>query len=177
MVTRKKRKSLLYRLLVLPLLFLSISSFSQASRTAKINDLYHCLLEYHVECPKTVLAIVVYETGWLECKNCSYQFNNLFGFRANGQYLKFKSIYECLEYFKVWQETYYLPWKNRHPDGTYYQYLVHVKYAHKNIGNYLTTIKSIERLISKNVSDVDATLISDPGAFQEIEMDTLKYGK
>jgi len=177
MTGRHKKKSAYCFLLVLLLVTGSLRTFSQTTRAARVNDLYHCLLEYHIECPKTVLAIVIYETGWLECKNCSYKFNNLFGFRSNHEYLKFKSIYECLEYFKIWQETYYTPWKLKHPKGTYYEYLAHVKYAHVNMSNYLRSIKSIERLISKDVKDMDATLISDPGAFQEFEMDTLRYGK
>jgi|GEM_PF-397435 hypothetical protein len=177
MACRQNKKSALCFLLVLLLVFANRFAFSQTSREAKVNDLYHCLLEYHVECPKTVLAIAIYETGWLECKNCTYQYNNFFGFRANHDYLRFKSIYDCLEYFKIWQETYYMPWKLKHPKGTYYEYLAHVKYAHANMGNYLKTIKSIERLISKDVKDMNATLISDPGAFQEMEMDSLRYGK
>ena len=173
MVGRQKKKSAPGLLLVLLLLFITLNAFSQKGRTAKINNLYSCLLEYKIECPKTVLAIAVYETGWMECKNCSYQYNNLFGFRSNRNYVRFKNIYECIEYLKVWQETYYDPWKARHPRGSYYDFLVHIRYARSSMSNYLKTIKSVERLVSKNVKDMDATIIPDIEPGLELQLDTV----
>ena len=161
MFGREKKKRFL---LVLPLVFIQLCAFSQTGRDAKVANLYQSIKQYNIECPKTVLAIAVFESGWLECKNCAYQYNNLFGFRANGDYLKFNSIDECLAYFKTWQNTYYVPWKKRHPNGTYYEYLAHVKYAHINIGNYVRTIKAVERLIDKDVVIMDGSPQSYPPA-------------
>ena len=50
--------------LLLPLLFMQLWLFSQPEREAKVANLYRSLKEYDIECPKTVLAIVVFETGW-----------------------------------------------------------------------------------------------------------------
>ena len=159
---RKKNKTPKGFLLVALLLSAQLPAHSQDPRTIKINDLYSCLKEYDIECPKTVLAIAIYETGWLECKHCSLQFNNLFGFRTNNNYIRFNSIYDCLDYLRVWQTTYYDPWKKKHPNGTYYDYLAHVKYAHVNIAHYLLTIKSVERLISKDVKKMDDAPLTYP---------------
>ena len=177
MVSRQKTEWAFSFLLAVLLLLVNQYAFGQKGRVAKVSSLYSCLLDYKIECPKTVLAIAIFETGWLECKNCTYQYNNLFGFRANHDYLRFKSTYECIEYLKIWQQTYYDPWKAKHPKGSYYEFLVHVKYAHLNMPNYLRIIKSIERLVSKDLKEADATLISNPGEFQEYELDTLKYQK
>jgi hypothetical protein len=159
---RKKNKAPKRFLVIAFLLSSQLHAHSQDARTIKINDLYSCLKEYDIECPKTVLAIAIYETGWMECQHCTYQFNNLFGFRANHDYLRFKDIYECLAYLRVWQSTYYDPWKKKHPAGTYYDYLAHVKYAHANISHYLLIIKSIERLIAKDVKKMDDAPLTYP---------------
>lgn len=159
MVSRQKKKPVYGFLLVLLLIFIQLPTFGQRGRTVRVNNLYSCLLEYNIQCPKTVLAIAIYETGWMECRNCAYQYNNLFGFRANHDYLRFKNMYECIAYLKVWQETYYVPWKVKHPKGTYYDYLIHMRYARSSMSNYVKTLKAIERLVAKNVKDIDATLI------------------
>ena len=159
---RKKNKAPKGLLVVALLLSTHLPALSQDERTMKINDLYSCLKEYDIECPKTVLAIAINETGWLECKHCALQFNNLFGFRTNNHYIRFSSTYDCLAYLRVWQTTYYDPWKTKHPKGTYYEYLVHMKYAHADIGHYLLAIKSIERLISKQVKQMDDAPLTYP---------------
>jgi hypothetical protein len=158
------RKQTKMFLLVLQLVFIQFFAWSQTSRDAKVASLYQSIKQYNIECPKTVLAIAVFESGWLECTHCAYQYNNLFGFRANGDYLRFNNIDECLAYFKTWQNTYYVPWKKRHPTGTYYEYLPHVKYAHINIGNYVRTIKAVERLIDKDVIMMDESPQNNPSA-------------
>ena len=162
MIGREKNKTAKSFLPFLLLLFIQLSADSQATRTVKVANLYSCLKEYNIECPKTVLAIAIYETGWMECKHCSYQFNNLFGFRVNNDYLKFESIYDCLAYLRVWQTTYYDPWKVKHPKGTYYEYLAHVKYAHLDMSNYLKTIRAIERLIAREVKQMDEVPLTYP---------------
>lgn len=177
MASIQKKKATRSFILALLLLLVQLQVFSQTDRTAKINNLYKCLLEYKIECPKTVLAIIVFETGWLECKNCSYQYNNLFGFRTNQEYIRFKSVYACLDYFKIWEQTYYDTWKIKHPKGTYYEYLTHVKYAHVNIAHYIRTIKSIEKLVAENTSVIDASLRQEPGFLQDVPQDTIPRKK
>jgi hypothetical protein len=167
MAVREKNKTSKSFLLLVLLQSVQIAAHSQDARTIKVNNLYSCLKEYDIECPKTVLAVAIYETGWMECKHCTYQFNNLFGFRANHDYLRFKDIYECLEYLKVWQATYYDPWKAKHPKGTYYEYLAHVKYAHANMSHYLLIIRSIEHLIAKDVKQMDDAPFTYPSVETE----------
>jgi len=160
MVNRENKK-LANCLLVVLLLFVGQHAYSQQSRNAKVNYLYSSLIAYDIECPKTVLAIAIYETGWMECTNCTYENNNLFGFRANSDYFRFNSVADCLEYFKKWQTAYYDPWKAKHPKGTYYDYLVYIKYAHINMDNYVKNIKAIEKLIGKNVKEMDEMQLAE----------------
>jgi hypothetical protein len=150
-------------LLILLFMLAGLNAQGQNDRTTRVRDLYRCLNDYGIECPKTVLAVAIFETGWMECKHCAYQYNNLFGFRTNINYIRFGSIYECLDYLKVWQATYYDPWKTRHPNGSYYQYLVHIKYARGTMVSYISTIKAIEKLVDEDVKEIDASPFITPG--------------
>ena len=144
------------------LLFMQLGVYGQANKFARAANLYSCLKEYKIECPKTCLAIAIYETGWMGCHNCSGQFNNLFGFRNTHTYIKFKNVYECLEYLKKWQIDFYDPWKRKHPNETYYEFLVHIKYTGSNMTNYLANIKSIERLLAKETRAIDKAELPAP---------------
>ena len=154
-------------LLILPLTLIQLCAFSQHERSTNVRNLYHCLKEYEIECPKTVLAVAIFETGWMECKHCAYQYNNLFGFRTNSNYVRFGSIYECLDYLKVWQTTYYDPWKEKHPKGTYYDYLIHMKYARGTMVSYIKILKAIERLVDEDVKEMDESPFINPGIGNE----------
>jgi hypothetical protein len=119
---------------------------------------------YQLESPETVLATVILETGWIECTDCSLKMNNLFGFRSSNDYISFKNISECLAYMKKWQNSYYRPWKAKHPDGTYYQFLTFVKYA-QDMPRYVRNVKSLECWLKQNVAVVIpevATIQYDP---------------
>lgn len=135
------------------MLFLSFSSgrlFAQTSREQKVSALYDSLLVYDIDYPETVLAQAMFETGWMECKKCTFKFNNLFGFRGNGNYMRFATLSDCLAYLKKWQNKYYLPWHQKHPKDSYYDFLTHLKYA-ADMPTYLKKIKQVERWIAKNV--------------------------
>ena len=162
MVSREKKKPVISLLSFLLLMSIQSVASAQLSRMDKVNNLYSCIKEYDIECPREVLAIAIYETGWMECHHCSYQFNNLFGFRAGREYLKFGSIYDCLQYLHDWQVAFYDPWKLKHPKGTYYEYLIHVRYARSSMSNYILTIKSIERLVAKNTAAIDSLPLTYP---------------
>ncbi len=166
----RENKKLANCLLLVVLLFVEVRAYSQRDRNAKVAHLYSCLKEYDIKCPKTVLAIAIYETGWMECASCTYENNNLFGFRTTGDYFKFNSIYDCLAYFKKWQTAYYDPWKAKYPKGTYYDYLVHIKYAHINMDAYIKNIKAIEKLINKNVKELDAIMLAEQQLTKECNM-------
>lgn len=80
------------------------------------------LSEIGVEHPEIVTAQAVVETGWFKCTDCSMQFNNLFGFRVNGEYLQFDDWKQSCDYYLSWQQSRYI-------GGDYYNFLSVVGYA------------------------------------------------
>lgn len=140
---------------IIPLLLISLTATAQAqtNQVISVARLYDSLRSHSIKHPKTVLAIAIYETGWMRCKSCALQQNNLFGFRTNDAFLKFSDIYESIKYLKKWQTRYYEPWKLKHPEGTYYEYLKYIGYC-DNMESYIKNIKSIEQWISVNMEEV-----------------------
>jgi hypothetical protein len=128
--------------------------YAQSHMIKKVSNLYDSLRSHKIENPKTVLAIAMYETGWMKCKSCALDGNNLFGFRTNKDFLKFSNIYESIKYLKRWQTRYYHPWRAKNPDGTYYEYLKYIGYC-DNMDSYIKNIKSIEQWLSMNVENVE----------------------
>lgn len=131
-------------------LLVSNNLYGQKGRQAKLQALYDSLIAYDVDCPKTVLAVAILETGWMECKNCTYRYNNLFGFRGNKGYIHFSTLSQCLAYLKKWQVSFYEPWAEKNPNHTYYQFLAHIKYA-KNMAGYISMIKHLEKWIDEHI--------------------------
>ncbi|HWB62436.1 MAG TPA: hypothetical protein VG603_02920 [Chitinophagales bacterium] len=122
----------------------------QAPNTDTVNAMYDSLMVYNIAWPKTVLAVAAFETGWFQCKNCTFKYNNMFGFRNNSGYLKFNTISDCLAYLKNWQDTYYVPWQDKHPTGNYYDFLIYIHYAH-NMPVYLRKVKYVEKWLTENL--------------------------
>ena len=151
---KTKKCFLLISLTVLFLVAVNQNLIAQGSRVRKASSLYDSLMTHKIEYPKTVLAIAIYETGWLQCKSCALNYNNLFGFRTNKDFLKFSDTSESIKYLKKWQTKYYLPWKVKHPKGTYYEYLTYIGYC-DNMDSYIKNIKSIENWLSLNVEKVN----------------------
>jgi hypothetical protein len=148
---RKLKKGLLFiTISVVLVLAINFEVGAQGRRVREAAKIYDSLVRHKIESPKTVLAIVIYETGWMQCKDCALEGNNLFGFRTNTRFLKFSSVTESIKYMKRWQTKYYKPWKARHPNGTYYEYLRYIRYC-DNMDNYIRKIKSIEQWISVNI--------------------------
>jgi len=131
---------------------------AQQSRKIRVLQLYDSLKSYKIDKPETVLATVIIETGWMECSDCSLSMNNLFGFRLDKGYIGFTSFSECLAYMKKWQDAFYGPWKAKHPDLTYYDFLMYVNYA-ENMPDYIKNIKSLEEWILQNVEANDRVLL------------------
>jgi len=57
--------------------------------------------------PEIVTRQAILETGGFECRNCSLDRNNIFGFRYEGKYLRFPSWRESVDYYLRWQRKYY----------------------------------------------------------------------
>ncbi len=71
-----------------------------------------------------VLAQAVYESGWFECKSCSWRYNNMFGFKGqDGKYIRFKTWEDCIVYYAKWQKARYPKYKAKYPNGDYLGFL------------------------------------------------------
>ena len=93
---------------------------------------------YEIKFPNVVVKQPILETGWYKCKNCSLDYNNIFGFKTN-EYLKDSTFILSIERYKIWQEKYmpevcsedeYLLWLD--------------EYGYAKAKNYTKTIKNIK---------------------------------
>jgi hypothetical protein len=137
---------------LLAILFVCTASFTSAQgRVQKVQTLYDSLIAHDIQFPKTVVAMAIFETGWMECKKCTYKDHNLWGFRANKGYMKFSNESYCISYLKKWQQKHYQPWKKRHPIGTYYQFLTYKKFA-RDMPAYIKKVKKLEGWVEENIN-------------------------
>ena len=60
------------------------------------------------------------------------EYNNAFGFTLKGKLMRFKSVSECVEYYKTWQDK-------RYVRGDYYAFLKKIGYATDE--NYIKLLK------------------------------------
>lgn len=101
------------------------------------------IIQQKILFPDIVLRQSVWETGWYNCKHCSWDFNNLFGFRHSdwitkdnpAGYKKFKRWQDSIDYYKKWQSS-------RYKGGDYYEFLLSVGYAEAG-KQYIKNLKSI----------------------------------
>lgn len=102
-----------------------------------------------VEEPVYVMAQALYESGWFACKHCTWENNNMFGFKgSNGKYLKFKCWQDCVIYYAKWQKKRYPKYKAKHPNGNYLDFLRWSNYSvSKDYAGKITTMK---KWIEKN---------------------------
>ncbi len=121
--------------------------FSQKSNKAKLQATYDEIKDANIEEPDFVMAQSIMETGWLNCKKCCYQYNNLFGFYKKGnKCMKFESPKESIKYYKEWQKKRYPKFKKKYPKGTYYDFLRHIGYAanphyNKELGFFVAWVR------------------------------------
>lgn len=96
------------------------------SRVPEMNleNVYREILFSDIKYPAIVMRQVVWETQWLNCRNCSLKFNNLFGFMTKRGYMHFNTWVDCIKYYKKWQTKLHVEKYN-----DYYAFLVHVKFA------------------------------------------------
>lgn len=99
-----------------------------------LENVYAALILNDVKHPEVVMRQIIVETMWLRCENCSKEYNNLFGFYLNGDYIKFENWYESVQYYKTWQDQYY-------KEGDYYQFLARIGYATSE--KYIQTLKGV----------------------------------
>ena len=103
-----------------------------------------CFTFHGIQEPKTSLAIVILETGHLQCNNCSLDNNNLFGFLWKKEFKKFKSYNHCIKYYKKWQVKHWYKYHNKYPSKSYHEFLKHIYFCN-DMANYNKNIKQIEK--------------------------------
>lgn len=117
-------------IIALLLLFAFNGAIAQKSNKPKLQATYNAIKEAGIEEPDFVMAQSIAETGWLNCRSCCLQHNNLFGFYKKGnKCMKFDSEKESIKYYQKWQEKRYPKWKQKFPKGTYYDFLKYIGYA------------------------------------------------
>lgn len=84
------------------LLLFPIISYSQTSEEILLE-----IKNQGICYPEIVLAQAKLETGNFECRDCSLDLNNLFGFRYKKKYICFDTWQESITYYKEWQDRWY----------------------------------------------------------------------
>ncbi len=94
------------------------------------------IIKQDIKFPLIVYRQIIWETGWLKCKDCSLDYNNLCGYGWNGKsYYKYNHWTESITAYKIWQLKYF-------KEGDYYQFLEDIGYATDK--NYINKLKSIQ---------------------------------
>ena len=119
----------LYWLLFIAFLVISKLATSQPDTTG-----FKAMVYKHCKHPEIVMAQAVLESGNFKCNNCSWDYNNPFGFFWRGEYKKWDSWQQSIIYYRNWQSKLY-------KGGDYYEFLKRVGYAEDP--NYINKLKQI----------------------------------
>jgi len=127
----------------LKLCFLILLISSLNCHAGLVKNMYDSLLKYKVYEPEISLCIIIQETFWLKCTNCTLDDNNFFAFLWKGKYKEFRDYKHAIVYYKTWQVKWWLPYKKRNPNKSYYDFLAYINYAPdmKKYNNDLKIIK------------------------------------
>lgn len=91
-----------------------------------------------IKAKKIKHAEIVYAQYRLETGNgkskAFREYNNAFGFTLNGRLMRFKSVTECVEYYKTWQDKKYVR-------GDYFEFLKKIGYAEEE--GYIELLKKM----------------------------------
>ncbi len=131
------------KLLLAILLFISLNCNAD-----KVRQMYDSLLKYEVYEPEISLCIIIQETFWLKCTNCTLDKNNFFAFLWKGKYKTFRDHKHAILYYKTWQKKWWLPYKRIHPTKNYYDFLKYMNYA-PNMDSYNRQLKIIKSKLFK----------------------------
>lgn len=114
-----------------------------------LDSIYYYLDSLNVQEPKYVMAQALFESGWFQCKKCSWQYNNMFGFKGqSGKYLRFNTWVDCVIYYANWQKKRYPKYKEKHPKGNYLDFLMWCNFAVSE--SYKRDIQSMYNWIEVN---------------------------
>ncbi len=129
------------------LIFIFLLLLSLNCHAGKVRQMYDSLLKYKVYEPEISLCIIIFETKWMTCDNCTLDNNNFFAFRWKEKYKVFRDHKHAILYYKKWQTTHWLYYKRKHPGQDYYSFLKWIKYA-PNMDNYNKQLKLIQSKLS-----------------------------
>lgn len=105
-----KRDSMIESGYYLPIIFgiLMLILFTGFKLTAQTTEqVFNECIKQGIENPEIVTKQAILETGHFKCENCSFDHNNIFGFRWKGKYLEFDSWQESISYYKKWQDKWF----------------------------------------------------------------------
>ena len=97
-----------------------------------IDNLRYMIIKAGIQHPEIVLRQAIIETGNLNCKGCSLDNNNLFGFRVKSGYKKYNNWHSSVYDYAQWQREHY-------GGGDYYKFLERIGYAKDP--NYINKLK------------------------------------
>ena len=114
-----------------------ILSLSTGAREISIDCVKEYIIEVGIQHPIIVAKQAVKESGWVkshETIRLNTQ-NNILGFMLKGKIIEFNSWYDCVLYYKRWQER-------RYKGGDYYKFIEESGYCH-DCPDYTNDLKRI----------------------------------
>lgn len=111
-----------YKAILLGIILILLMSIGKsiAQDTTGVRQM---IIAYDIKHPDIVMRQLCLESGYLNCKDCSWACcNNPFGMYYKGAYLNYDNLEHAIEYYKWWQDQLYT-------GGDYYDFLERVGYA------------------------------------------------
>ena len=125
-------------------LLVSISLFTTI-HSQSVTEVWNYAHSIGIKHDEIVVAQSVLETGWYKCESCSLDYNNLFGFKYKGEYLKFEHWKMSVIYYKDWQRKLY-------KGGDYYEFLKCIDFGngcHTYAEDMNSYIQKLEEILFK----------------------------
>jgi len=102
------------------------------------DQVYDYIIASDIKHPQIVFKQVLKETGHLNCKHCSLDRNNLFGFWDGEKFLTFNTWEESIDYYERWQI------RKGYNGGDYYEFLIK-KWGAPNMSTlYIPRLKRVK---------------------------------
>lgn len=128
---------------LLPIIFALLMLFAISMKAQTVEQVRREIIKQDILFPEIVTAQAILETGWFKCEQCSFRFNNIFGFRLSYKstednpsgYLIFNHWKESVAYYKTWQDKHFT-------SGSYFEFLVERGYA-ENMNSYIEKLNWI----------------------------------
>jgi len=123
------------------IILMGIFLFAASCKAQSKEEVYKYCDSIGIQHVDIVVNQSLLETGQYQCKDCSLDQNNIFGFRWKKQYIKFDTWQESCDYYKRWQDKRYKGQPN------YYDFLKCVrKHSNGDCMPYATSKQYIQKL-------------------------------